>query len=257
MKKPDIYVTAFVTVIAFGLGYIAGRSPNDSSKPEVLSDKTHTVAEAPLPVNSTVVPDADSPPRPQIVNTHQQLSKQEVPVPVDVLHRMLYLAVRSEDCAITADFAKMLGLSDKEREALQDRLSFHRKEIQALERARAQCTTDSSGKLVVSINPFNDEAQSIKDSLQADFKAILGEKKATLFSDLAARDYDRWMSNFGNGWRKVTIETLTSGNGGAPHYAVTDQWTDEANKFGKSPARRVFVEDQFFARYSHLLDRLN
>ena len=135
----------------------------------------------------------------------------------------LRLVPVDEDMAVSADLAEVLRLSDQELDTLDATFNGTRTVLRELEAEKISVAEPGENQVVLSIPPYAEEGQVVREELYGALKQTLGAGRFDRFLQVAEAGLDERFDYFGEADRTLEFEAVQDAASGDPQLFVRDE----------------------------------
>ena len=135
----------------------------------------------------------------------------------------LRLVPVDENMAVSDDLAEVLRLSDQELDTLDATFSGTRTVLRELEAEKISVAEPGENQVVLSIPPYAEEGQVVREELYGALKQTLGAGRFDRFLQVAEAGLDERFDYFGEADRTLEFEAVQDAASGDPQLFVRDE----------------------------------
>ena len=135
----------------------------------------------------------------------------------------LQLMPVDENMAVSEDLAEVLRLSDQELDTLDATFSGTRTVLRELEAEKISVAEPGENQVVLSIPPYAEEGQVVREELYGALKQTLGAGRFDRFLQVAEDGLDERFDYFGEADRTLEFEAVQDAASGDPQLFVRDE----------------------------------
>ena len=135
----------------------------------------------------------------------------------------LQLMPVDENMAVSEDLAEVLRLSDQELDTLDATFSGTRTVLRELEAEKISVAEPGENQVVLSIPPYAEEGQVVREELYGALKQTLGAGRFDRFLQVAEDGLDARFDYFGEADRTLEFEAVQDAASGDPQLFVRDE----------------------------------
>ena len=128
-----------------------------------------------------------------------------------------------ENMAVSDDLADVLRLNDQELDSLDTAFSGSRSVLRELEAQNISVKAPAQNQVVLSIPPYAEEGQVVREELYSALKNTLGAGRFDRFLQVAEAGLDERFDYFGEADRTLEFETVQDAASGDPQLFVRDE----------------------------------